>query len=203
MHRQIAGRVLVLCLGLALIGLAPASAQGDRPASPEGSASTQIGDAWIDITYSRPILRGRNGIFGSGDSYGATLNAQGPVWRVGANVTTRLRTDADLVIGGTTVPAGEYSLFIDLEDGAWTAILSSQGHMETFDRARIAEGDTWGAYGYKPDHDVVRAPMMVETTEHSIDQMTILFADVSDAGGAIVVMWDNQTGALPFSIAAE
>ena len=43
--------------------------------------------------------------------------------------------------------------------------------------------------------------MMVETTEYSIDQMTILFADVSDVGGAIVVMWDNQTGVLPFGVA--
>ena len=30
------------------------------------------------------------------------------------------------MIGGSTVPAGEYSLFIDLKDGAWTAIISKQ-----------------------------------------------------------------------------
>ena len=200
MHRQTC-RVLILSLCLAVVGFAPAAAQGDRPASPEGAASTQIGDAWIDITYSRPILRGRNGVFGSGESYGETLLAGGPVWRAGANVTTRINTEADLMIGGTTVPAGEYSLFIDLKDGAWTAIVSKQGYMETFDREKMAEGLTWGAYGYSADHDVVRAPMMVETTEYSIDQMTILFSDVSDAGGALVVMWDNQTGVLPFGVA--
>ena len=136
MHRQTC-RVLILSLCLAVIGFAPAAAQ-DRPASPEGAASTQIGEGgpWIDITYSRPILRGRSGIFGSGEEYGQTLLAGGPVWRAGANVTTRISTGADLMIGGTTVPAGEYSFFIDLKDGAWTAIISKQGYMETFDRGK-------------------------------------------------------------------
>ncbi len=200
MHRQTC-RVLILSLCLAVIGLAPAAGQGDRPASPEGAASTQIGDAWIDITYSRPILRGRTGIFGSGEEYGQTLLAGGPVWRAGANVTTRINTEADLMIGGTTVPAGEYSLFIDLKDGAWTAIISKQGYMETFDRAKMAEGLTWGAYGYNAEHDVVRAPMMTSTEEFAVDQMTILFSDVSEAGGAIVVIWDDQMGVLPFGVA--
>lgn len=200
MHRQTC-RVLILSLCLAVIGFAPAAAQGDRPASPEGAASTQIGDAWIDITYSRPILRGRNGVFGSGESYGETLLAGGPVWRAGANVTTRINTEANLMIGGTTVPTGEYSLFIELKEGAWTAIISKQGYMETFDRDKMAEGLTWGAYGYNAEHDVVRAPMMTSTEDFSIDQMTILFSDVSDAGGAIIVMWDNQMGVLPFGVA--
>ena len=37
--------------------------------SPSGRASTQIGDHWIDVTYGRPILRGRDGIFGAGEEY--------------------------------------------------------------------------------------------------------------------------------------
>lgn len=200
MHSRNVCRLLVLSLCLAVAGLAPVAAQ-ERPASPEGAASTQIGDAWIDITYSRPILRGRAGIFGSGEEYGQTLNAQGPVWRVGANATTRIRTEADLMIGETKVPAGEYSLFIELKEGAWTAILSKQDYMESFDRDKMAEGLTWGAYGYNPEHDVVRAAMITETMEDSIDQMTILFADVSETGGALVVLWDDQSGALPFSVA--
>ncbi len=200
MHRHTTCRLLVLSLCLAVMGFAPAAAQ-DRPASPEGMASTQIGDAWIDITYSRPILRGRTGIFGAGDEYGQVLNAQGPVWRAGANMTTRLKTGADLMIGDTTVPAGEYSFFIELKEGAWTAIISKQSYMETFDRDKMAEGLTWGAYGYNPEHDVARASMMTSTEDFSIDQMTILFSDVSDAGGAIIVMWDNQMGVLPFGVA--
>jgi hypothetical protein len=183
------------------VSLTAFAQEGQRPASPPGTASTQIGDKWIDVTYSRPILRGRQGIFGSGAEYGKKLNAGGPVWRAGANVTTRIKTELDLEIGGKKVPAGEYSFFIDLKEGAWTAILSTQPYMETFDRAKVGEGITWGAYGYKPEMDVVRAPMTVEKRDFSIDQLTIGFRDVSADGGTLYLIWDNQIGALPFKVA--
>jgi hypothetical protein len=194
-------RLFASCFALVVLLAGVAVAQTERPASPPGSSSTQIGDAWIDVTYGRPILRGRQGIFGAGADYGKTLLAGGPVWRAGANVTTRIKTGVDLEIGGKRVPAGEYSFFIDLKEGAWTAILSSQPYMETFDRAKIAEGQTWGAYGYKPEMDVVRAPMTLEPRPFSIDQLNIGFRDVSAEGGTLYVIWDNQSATLPFKVA--
>ena len=194
-------RLLASALACGLLLAGALGAQEERPKSPPGTASTQIGDAWIDITYSRPILRGRQGIFGSGADYGKTLLADGPLWRVGANATTRIKTEVDLEIGGKRVPAGEYSFFIDLKEGAWTAVISKQPYMQTFDRAKIAEGQTWGAYGYKPEHDVVRAPMKVETRQGSLDQLTIGFRDVTAEGGNIAVVWDNQSAMLPFKVA--
>jgi hypothetical protein len=193
-------RFVLITLVLLSLTLGVASAQG-RPASPKGSASTQIGDAWIDVSYSRPILRGRQGIFGSGAEYGQKIYAGAPLWRVGADVTTRITTEADLEIGGTKVPAGEYSLFIELKEGAWTAVISKQPYMATFDRAKIQEGQTWGAYGYNPEHDVAKAPMTVTTNENSLDQMTILFSNVSADGGSLVVAWDNQIGRMDFKVA--
>src|SRR6266498_1359302 len=86
-----------------------------RAASPPGTAATQVGGKWvnpeseerrytggkwIEITYSRPILRGRTNIFGKGADYGKTVNAGAPVWRLGANQTTRLKTEVPLEIGG-------------------------------------------------------------------------------------------------------
>ena len=195
---------LVLAFGLVLAASMAAvlvAQDGKRPASPPGTASTQIGEKWIDVTYSRPILRGRKGIFGSGADYGKTLNANGPVWRAGANATTRIKTELDLEIGGKKVAAGEYSFFIELKEGAWTAILSTQPYMQTFDRAKIGEGQTWGAYGYKPEMDVARAPMTVEKRDFSVDQLSIGFRDVTADGGTLYVIWDNQIGALPFKVA--
>ena len=58
-------RAIIVTIVLAVLLTGLATAQG-RPASPRGAASTQIGDSWIDISYGRPILRGRAGIFGSG-----------------------------------------------------------------------------------------------------------------------------------------
>lgn len=203
MSSKVKSSLIASCLVLAAMvsGVVAAQAQQERPASPAGSSATQIGDKWIDVTYGRPILRGRQGIFGTGADYGKKIYAGAPVWRAGANVTTRIKTGLDLEIGGKRVPAGEYSFFIDLKEGAWTAILSSQPYMETFDRAKIAEGQTWGAYGYKPEMDVVRAPMTVETRPFSVDQLTIGFRDVTAEGGGLYVIWDNQFGLLPFKVA--
>ena len=66
-----------------------------------------------------------------------------------------------LVLGDKTVPAGEYSLFVDLKLPAWTLIVSSWAAQERFDANN--KDALWGAYGYTADKDVVRVPMKLET----------------------------------------
>jgi len=99
LHSRPAFRVLVVALVVGILLSGTAFAQG-RPKSPRTNSSTQIGDAWIDVTYSAPILRGRRDVFGSGDSYGQAIYAGAPVWRAGADVTTRIKTGLDLEIDG-------------------------------------------------------------------------------------------------------
>ena len=193
-------RVLVVALVVGVLFSGLAFAQ-DRPLSPKATSSTQIGDAWIDVTYSAPILRGRRDVFGSGDNYGKVVYAGAPIWRAGADVTTRIKTGLDLDIGGTKLPAGEYSFFIDLKEGAWTAVFSTQEYMEQPDRAKMEEGITWGAYSYSSDHDVLRAPMTVTVNPFLIDQLFIGFTDVTDAGGRLDVGWDNHIAGLAFTVA--
>ena len=150
-------RTLALIL-FVLVGAATVlSGQEQRPASPEGTASTQINGRWIDISYGRPILRGRTNIFGSGADYGKKLYDGGPVWRAGANVTTVLRTAVPLEIGGKRVPAGEYAMLVELKsEKDWTLILSSQPYQKAFDPKNTTE--LYGGFNYKPDSDVTRAP---------------------------------------------
>jgi hypothetical protein len=95
----------------------------------------------------RPIKRGRE-LFGAGDAYATKLNAGAPVWRAGANVSTRLKTEAPLVIGGKPLPAGEYTMFIDLKPGNWTLIVSNHKPQMTYDPNNKTE--IWGSYGYDP-----------------------------------------------------
>ena len=61
----------------------------------------------------------------------------------------------------------------------------------------------WGAFGYTPDKDVVRAPMTLTTLPYSVDQLTWAFLDMTDAGGRMALMWDRQMAAVPFSVAPE
>ena len=190
------GSAVVLALGALLEAQGP----GGRPSSPTGSSSTEIGSKWIDITYGRPLKRGRD-VFGSGASYGAITHTDGAeVWRAGANVSTRLKTEVPLVINGKTIPAGEYSVFIDVKSPTdWTFILSTWPAQTTYDPNNKAA--LWGSFHYTPDKDVVRAPMKVTQTTTSVDELTWLFVDVTPAGGALEIAWDKTTAVAPFRVA--
>src|SRR5262245_55793482 len=139
--------------------------KGDRPSFAVGQ-ERYVDGKWLEIGYGRPSLRGRD-VFGSGANYGKALIdlplgdwGAPPVWRAGANASTRLNTEATLVMNGKTIPAGEYSLFIDVRSPSeWTLIVSSwaaQPKMDTKDKTAL-----WGADGYTPDQDVPRAPMKI------------------------------------------
>jgi hypothetical protein len=194
----------------------PAAPQALKiPASPRGLAATQVGGKWVEaakpgdaprytegkwitVDYGRPILRGRPNIFGSGAEYGKKVNDDGPVWRAGANQTTRLRTEVPLIIGGKTVPAGEYSVFVDLKPTVWTLILSTQPAQQKYDPNNKTE--TWGSYNYDPKFDVLRAPMTLSKGPSSIDQFTIQFVDITATGGTLTMAWDTDIATAAFKI---
>jgi hypothetical protein len=216
---MLAAAVFVACGAVAIGQQQPAT----RPLSPPGSTQAQVlgrwvkGDRpsfavgqeryvdgkWLEITYGRPSLRGRD-VFGSGANYGKALIdlplgdwGPPPVWRAGANVSTRLNTEAALVMNGKTIPPGEYSLFIDVRSPSeWTLIVSSwaaQPKMDTKDKTAL-----WGAYGYTPDKDVARAPMQIEKLPFSVEQLTWAFHDVTTDGGRMAISWGTTMASVVF-----
>ena len=103
------------------------------------------------------------------------------------------------MLGTTTVPAGEYSLFVDLKGPAeWTLIVSRWAAQTKFDPQN--KEALWGAYGYTPDKDVVRAAMTVSTLPFAVEQLTWDFVDMTNAGGKIAIMWDKTMATVPFTI---
>jgi hypothetical protein len=210
--------VLATAAALAIAGSAviarQAAAPAPMPASPRGTAATQVGGKWvvekegaapryregkwIVVDYGRPILRGRTDIFGSGADYGKKVNDDGPVWRAGANQTTRFKTEAPLVFGSKTLAAGEYSLFVELRPGAWTLIFSTQPHQTKYDPNNKTE--TFGAYNYDPKFDVLRVPMTTVTGSMSIDQFSIAFVDMTQQGGTLAVAWEKTVATVAFTV---
>jgi hypothetical protein len=193
-------------LGVAALG-AVCVAQTRRVASPPGTSATElggryndrqayVGGKWVEIRYGRPIKRGRD-LFGPAD-YAEALYDGAPVWRAGANVSTRLVTDATLVIGGKTVAPGEYTLFIDLQPDGWTLIVSTWPAQMTYDTNNKTA--LFGAYDYTAEKDVVRVPMTRETLPHSFDQLSWEFIDVGETGGGLALVWDKQMASVPFTI---
>jgi hypothetical protein len=191
-------------------------AQQSRPLSPRGSSEAHVlgtwtnpgkqtfaagggtyeNGKWLEIGYGRPLKRGRN-LFGSGADYGKSLLLGAPLWRAGADVSTVLKNEVPLTIAGTSVPPGEYTVFIDLKEGNWTFVLSRWPAQQTYD----ANNKTalWGAYNYTPDKDVVRTKMTLETLTHSYEQLSWQFVDVTAKGGALAIAWDRTQGLVPFT----
>ena len=215
---QVRSNVVWPCAAVAAVLMAGAmmSAQGGRPLSPRGSASAQVGGTWTDvgkqtyvvgggtyqggkwleITYGRPLKRGRD-IFGSGANYGKATLIGAPIWRAGADVSTQLETEVPLKIGTGTVPAGKYTLFVDLKENDWTFVVSRWPAQKSYDPNNKAE--LWGAYGYTPDKDVLRTKMKLETLPHSLEQLTWEFLDMTKTGGVIAVAWDKTLALVPFT----
>jgi hypothetical protein len=201
---------VVACASLVVVcALAVPSAQR-RITSPDGHAAAEIrghyegaddpvyvGGKWIEISYGRPLKRGRD-LWGSGEAYGKYLYRGAPVWRAGADISTYLMTELPLVIDGKTVEPGGYTLFVDLAPDTWTFIVSRWQPQRQFNPGN--RDQLWGAFGYTPDKDVLRAPMKLTTLPYSLEQLTWWFQDMSDAGGTIALAWDRTMATVAFTV---
>jgi hypothetical protein len=91
---------------------------GSGQAASEQAYFTQIiSGTEIEIAWSRPSLRGREVIFGRQIPWGE-------VWTPGANMATTIRFSKDVVLSGTEVPAGHYSVWLRvMETEPWRLAL--------------------------------------------------------------------------------
>ncbi len=198
-----------LCLLALALAFATAVQAQERPLSPRGEAAAHVGGtynaeggyengSWIVVTYGRPILRGRD-LFGSGDEYGQAFLRGAPVWRIGADQSTRFATETDLTFRGQRLPAGEYSIFAELGEAEWTLIFTTWGVKNDF---REENPDAlWGSYGYTPERDVLRTAMDVSTVATAADQLTLAFTNVTREDGTFTIWWDDQMATVPFAVA--
>jgi len=195
-------------VALATVTIGTVGLTQERRASPSGQSATQVGGGtyderagyvggqWIEIRYGRPIKRGRD-LFGPSD-YVDFLNDGAPVWRAGANATTRLLTEVALTFGTEVVPPGEYTVFIELATDPWTFIVSTWLAQQTYDQENTEA--LFGAYEYTPDRDIVRVPMTRETLPYSFDQLSWQFLDMSTRGGRLALLWDATIASVTFTV---
>ncbi len=145
--------------------------------SPRDTAHAMFGDAMMMVDYGRPHQRGRV-VFGG-------IVPWNEVWRTGANAATQLITNHDLVIAGTTIPAGTYTLWtVPTPDGATLIINRQHGQ--------------WGTE-YDASQNFARFPMMRTTLADSLEQFTISI-DPAAGGGTLQLRWENTQYSLPFTV---
>lgn len=146
--------------------------------SPHDMTVWTVDGARISITYGRPSVKGRT-VFGGLEPYGK-------VWRAGADEATTLVSDRPLVFGDLTVPAGEHTLFVWIDDQSpWQLIVNK-------------ETGQWGT-AYKASEDLGRAAMTTETLTEPVEQLTYSIDD-TPSGGVLHIDWDRTRASIPFRV---
>jgi hypothetical protein len=175
-------KLAVILFVLSLVGMCAAQQtppdKSKRP-SPPGTAEATLNGKKIVIEYSRPYLKGRK-MIGEHEPYGRP-------WRAGANEATSLKTDADVDIGGTHVPAGAYTLFILPEPNKMTLIISKK------------TGE-WGIPYPGEQFDLARIPMKLTQTSQPTEQFTISFDKQNENSAQLNFTWENWNASLPVKL---
>lgn len=140
--------------------------------SPAATVKQRVGITDVEITYSRPAVKGRK-IFGG-------LVPYGELWRTGANAAPKITFSADVKFGGQAVPAGTYALFTIPDAAEWTVILN-----------KVAEQSGTSTYDQKNDLLRVKAKPVALTTP--VENFRIDLDQLSDVGGVLSIAWDKIT----------
>ena len=152
-----------------LFALTLLSACQKRPSTAASATCDLGGGKTIKTNYSSPRMKGRK-------IYGA-LVPFGQVWRAGANEATTFVTTGDVVVGGTTVPAGSYTLFTIPSADKWILIINKK------------TGE-WGIpYKYESD-ELARVDMKVSKLPAPVENFAIGY-DKSGSGSTLRMDWET------------
>src|SRR5579863_542689 len=171
---------IALLIALTILFTSVAFAQmggGSRP-SPAATATCDLGGGkTVKTNYSSPRMKGRK-IYGD-------LVPFGEVWRTGANEATTFIPSADVVVGGKTVPAGNYTIFTVPTADKWTLIINKK------------TGE-WGIpYKYESD-ELARVDMKVSKLPSPVENFTIAY-DKSAGGCTLRMDWETTRASVDIS----
>jgi len=124
--------------------------------SPRDTSRATVGGATVTVEYSRPAARGRN-IWGDVVQFDR-------VWRLGADMATHFATTADLTIGGAKIPAGRYTMWMELARNGSSYLIVNK-------RVNI-----FGTM-YNPDEDFVRIPLQRVALPTPVERLTVGVVD--------------------------
>lgn len=174
---------MMLCLAVAAMTFS-VNAQIETPQpSPFSKVEQKVGLTDVDLEYSRPNVRGR-AVFGD-------LVPYGKVWRMGANVNTKITFSTDVTVEGKELKAGTYALFAIPNENNWEVVFYSNagnwGAPQQLDESNIAAKVTAKTY---------KLPMEIET-------FTMNFDDLSSGGATLGIMWSNVYAGVKFEVPTD
>lgn len=160
-------KVIIMLLSALMVATFAVSALGQG--NPRGTSKLILKGKTVSVEYGRPALKGR-----SVDQLLSQLKA-GAVWRMGADKSTTFSTGVDLAFGDTTVPVGDYSLWMQKqEDNSWKLVFNKQ-HGQ------------WGTQ-HDASQDLASAPLKETKTLKSVEMVTLTLGK-ADGGGTLTIQW--------------
>lgn len=154
---------------LALFTTVAVSAQELPQPSPKGEVEQIVGLTTIEVEYSRPSAKGRK-IFGD-------LVPFGEMWRTGANMSTTVEVEGDVMVEGQLLPKGKYSLFTTPMPEMWVITFNKNPELGGVDERKAEE-------------DVLTLKVPVGKCDMT-ETFTIGFADVKDDKAVLELSWEN------------
>jgi hypothetical protein len=158
---------------IAILASAPAALAQQSPPS---RATAMIGGKSVSVQYSAPSVRGRK-IFGAGGLL--SRDPTYPAWRAGANAATLFKTEGAIDVGGLTVPAGNYTLYVWVKDPEqWDLIISKQTGQ-------------WGLT-YSASADLGRVKMTMSRPPALVETLKYTLTDKGGGAGELRLEWEQH-----------
>ena len=167
----------------AMIGSMTSFAQIKMPApSPTQKITQEFGLGSVEVTYSRPSIKGRSLLKENSD-----LAPLGKLWRTGANAATRIVFSDRVMLGGKLMDTGAYVLYTIPGKEYWEIILN---------KGLTNSGTT----GYKESEDVNRFKVKAEKSGAEVETFTMEFGNILAESCDLQLLWGSTIVKIPMSV---
>lgn len=152
-------------------------------ASPKATVIQTVGLTDVEIDYHRPSAKGRV-VFGD-------LVPFGKVWRTGANENTIISFSDDVVVNGTTLKKGKYSLYTTPKADSWDVIFyattDNWGNPETWDDAKV----------------VLKVNAKTEILNRNVETFEIGINNTENNSATLEFSWERTLVAVKFEVPTQ
>jgi Protein of unknown function (DUF2911) len=193
MKRTLSVILLAILTSTSIAQIMPLTSEPDG-GNKKASVSEQVAIVKININYSRPGVKGREGQIWNTNvaHYGFVDQGHGTStaapWRAGANENTTMSFSHPVKIDGKDLPAGTYGFFIALGETESTLI---------FNRINTS----WGSFYYDAAEDQLRVNVKNQTLDKSVEWLKYEFTDETPNSAVIALSWEKRR--IPFTVTIE
>ena len=174
----------LVCLLGVLLSTSAVFAQVKTPqSSPKSTLDQMVGLTEVIVDYSRPSAKGRT-IFGD-------LVPFGKLWRTGANGNSTISFSENVVIAGTTLKKGKYSLYTTPKADVWEVVFYTDtdnwGNPENWDEAKVA----------------LKTTVKPEMLNRNVESFTISINNLDNNFAHLELSWEKTIVAIKFEVPTQ